>query len=113
MPAYAIAHLRDPEKLHPEVPEYIERIQATMDPFSGRFIVHGGAMDVREGRWPGSVVILEFPSMEDARDWYDSAAYQEILRLRTDHLEGDLIIVEGVGPGYDPAAKAAELRKLL
>jgi uncharacterized protein (DUF1330 family) len=110
MTAYVIAHLRDPEELHPEVLEYMERIQATMDPFSGRFIVHGGAVDVREGRWPGNVVMLEFPSVENARDWYESAAYQEILPLRADHLEGEVIIVEGVGPGYDPATKAAALR---
>ncbi|MEO3784139.1 DUF1330 domain-containing protein [Actinocorallia sp. B10E7] len=111
MTAYVIAHLRDPEKLHPEVLEYMERIQATMDPFSGRFIVHGGAVDVREGTWPGSVVMLEFPSGENARNWYGSAAYQAILPLRADHLEGEVIIVEGVGPGHAAAAKAAELRK--
>ncbi|MFI6458314.1 DUF1330 domain-containing protein [Streptosporangium amethystogenes] len=111
MTAYVIAHLRDPEELHPEVLEYMERIQATMDPFSGRFIVHGGAVDVREGRWPGSVVMLEFPSGENARDWYESAAYQAILPLRADRLEGEVIIVEGVGPGHDASAKAAELRK--
>jgi uncharacterized protein (DUF1330 family) len=110
MTAYAIAHLRDPEEFHPEVLEYMERIQATMDPFSGRFLVHGGAVDVREGRWPGSVVMLEFPSGENARDWYESAAYQAILPLRADHLEGDLIIVEGVGPGHTAAAKAAVIR---
>lgn len=111
MTAYAIAHLRDPEELHPEVLEYMERIQATLDPFSGRFIVHGGAVDVREGRWPGSVVMIEFPSGENARGWYESAAYQAILPLRADHLEGEVILVEGVGPDHDSAAMAAELRK--
>lgn len=113
MTAYAIAHLRDPEEIHPQVPEYMEKIQETMDPFSGRFIVHGGTVDVREGHWPGSVVVLEFPSPDHARDWYESAAYQAILPLRADHMEGDVIIVEGVGPGYDPAAKAAAIRRTL
>jgi uncharacterized protein (DUF1330 family) len=113
MTAYVIAHLRDPEKQHPDVAEYLERIQSTMDPFSGRFIVHGGAVDVREGQWPGSVVMLEFPSVENARDWYESAAYQAILPLRADHLEGEVIIVEGVEPDHDSAAMGAELRKAL
>ncbi|AQZ62844.1 Uncharacterized conserved protein [[Actinomadura] parvosata subsp. kistnae] len=113
MTAYVIAHLRDSDKPHPDVAEYLERIQSTMDPFSGRFIVHGGPVDVREGHWPGSVVMLEFPSMDHARDWYDSAAYQAILRLRADHLEGEVIIVEGVEPGHDSAAMGAELRKQL
>ncbi|TDD96440.1 DUF1330 domain-containing protein [Actinomadura rubrisoli] len=111
MTAYAIAHLRDPDEVHPEVLEYMERIQATLDPFSGRFIVHGGAVDVREGDWPGSVVMIEFPSGEDARGWYESDAYQAILPLRADHLEGEVILVEGVGPDHDSAAMAAEIRK--
>ncbi|GAA3105943.1 hypothetical protein [Nonomuraea salmonea] len=42
MTAYVIAHLRDPERLHQDVAEYLERIQSTLDPFSGRFVVHGG-----------------------------------------------------------------------
>ncbi|WP_106401199.1 DUF1330 domain-containing protein [Actinocorallia populi] len=113
MTAYAIAHLRDPEEFHPEVLEYMENIQATLDPFSGRFIVHGGAVDVREGQWPGSVVMIEFPSVENARGWYESAAYQAILPLRTDHLAGEVIIVEGVGPDHDAAAKAAGIRRSL
>jgi uncharacterized protein (DUF1330 family) len=111
MTAYVIAHLRDPEQLHPQVLEYLERIQATLDPFAGRFVVHGGPVDVREGRWPGSVVMLEFPTGEHARSWYASPAYQAILPLRTDHLEGEVIIVDGVGPDHDSAAMAAELRK--
>ncbi|MGW4502639.1 DUF1330 domain-containing protein [Micromonospora sp. NPDC004336] len=113
MTAYVIAHLRDPEEMHPEVLEYMERIQSTMDPFGGRFVVHGGPVDVREGTWPGSVVMLEFPSRESARDWYESDAYQAILPLRANHLEGEVIIVDGVGPDHDSAAMAAGIRESL
>lgn len=109
MTAYMLAHLRKPEALHPEVLEYMAKIQSALDPFSGRFLVHGGTVEVREGDWPGDVVLVEFPSMEHARGFYRSAAYQEILPLRTDHLEGELIIFEGVAPGYDAAATAAAL----
>ena len=38
--AYGIAHLKNPN-LHADVLEYLERIQATLDPFDGHFIVHG------------------------------------------------------------------------
>ncbi|GGO83084.1 DUF1330 domain-containing protein [Wenjunlia tyrosinilytica] len=109
MPAYAIAHLRTPNP-HPEVLEYLERIQSTLDPFDGRFLVHGADVDVIEGEWPGTVVVLEFPGAEQAHDWYASPAYQEILRLRTDHIEGEAIIVQGVGPDHDSAALAEGLR---
>ncbi|SHG23532.1 DUF1330 domain-containing protein [Streptoalloteichus hindustanus] len=113
MTAYAIAHLRRPETVHPEVFEYMERIQATLDPYSGRFVVHGGTVDVREGSWPGDVVMIRFPDMGRARAWYDSPAYQEILPKRADHLVGDVILVEGVGPDHDPARKAAAMRTAL
>jgi uncharacterized protein (DUF1330 family) len=109
MSAYALAHLYDPNS-HPEVLEYIERIQDTMDPYGGRFIVHGPAVDVREGEWPGTIVILEFPTVEQARAWYESPDYREILPLRTEHIRSDTIIVDGVGPDYDARATAAALR---
>lgn len=109
MTAYALAHLRTPN-LHPDVIDYIDRIQATLDPFGGRFVVHGAEVEVREGEWPGTVVIIEFPDVERARAWYESPEYQQILPLRTDHIEGDAIIVDGVAPDYDARATAAALR---
>lgn len=48
MPAYAFAHLRD-RKPHPEVYTYLERIQATLTPYSGRFLAHGDTLEVRRG----------------------------------------------------------------
>src|SRR5262245_16294966 len=109
MPAYALAHLREIDR-HSEVLEYLEKIQATLDPFSGQFVVHGGAIEVREGAWPGQLVIIEFPSMAEARSWYESPGYQRILPLRTNHIASDTILVEGVEADHDSATMAAELR---
>ena len=109
MPAYAVAHLHDPQ-INADVLEYLERIQATLDPFGGRFLVHGPTVEVREGKWPGTIVILEFPAADNARSWYESPAYQPILPLRTNHIQGDTIIVDGVPPDYDAAHTAAVLR---
>ncbi|MGY0058920.1 DUF1330 domain-containing protein [Streptomyces sp. LZ34] len=108
-PAFGLAHLRA-RTPHPDILEYLERIQATLDPYGGHFVIHTGELEVVEGDWPGSVVLIEFPGSAEARAWYESPAYQEILRLRTDHIEGDLILVEGVGPGYDPGERARKLR---
>ena len=99
MTAYALAHLRTPQ-INADVLDYIERIQATMDPYGGRFLVHGAPVEVREGSWPGTVVILEFPDIGSARAWYESPAYQQILPLRTAHIDGDTIIVDGVSGDY-------------
>ncbi len=97
MTAYAIAHLRTPQ-LNADVVDYIDRIQSTLDPFGGRFLVHGGDVDVREGEWPGTIVIIEFADAATAAAWYESPAYQDI---------------EGVPADYDPQATAAAFRALL
>ncbi|MFJ6794214.1 DUF1330 domain-containing protein [Streptomyces sp. NPDC091268] len=109
MTAYAIAHIR-PETLNEDVLRYIEEIQATMDPFEGRFLVHGREVEVKEGPWPGTIVVIGFPDIVKARAWYDSPAYQAILPLRTDHIAGEVILVEGVPAGYDARATATALR---
>ena len=109
MAAYALAHLYNPNP-HPEVIEYLERIQDTLDPFEGRFLVHGPKLTVAEGEWPGTLVIIEFPDVERAAAWYTSPAYQEILPFRTRNIDGVAILAEGVGPDYHPSSKAAEMR---
>jgi uncharacterized protein (DUF1330 family) len=108
--AYALAHLHNPSA-HPEVLEYLERIQGTLDPYQGRFLVHGPQVEVREGEWPGTLVIIEFPSADLARQWYESPGYQEILPLRTNNITGSAILVEGVRPDHDPAKMAAAMRE--
>lgn len=109
MATYALAHLR-PTAVTGEVLQYIEAIQDTMDPYGGRFLVHGADVEVVEGQWPGTVVLLEFPDGNAARAWYASPAYQRILPLRTRNVPGDVILVDGVGPDYHPRATAAKLR---
>ena len=57
-------------------------------------------------------MIVEFPSVDAAKDWYASPAYQEILPLRADNIEGDTLIVPGVAQPYSAAATAATLRAM-
>lgn len=59
---------------------------------------------------PGVIVVLEFPTIEAARTWYALPAYQELAPLRTRNIPGDLVLVDGVAPDYDPRATAAALR---
>ncbi|MFI0979786.1 DUF1330 domain-containing protein [Streptomyces sp. NPDC021093] len=110
MTAYAIAHI-GPGEVNEEVLTYMDRIQSTFAPFGGRFLVHFAQHEVLEGEWHGSPVLVSFPSLEAGRAWYESAAYQEILPLRTRHLAGDIILVDGVPEGYDAGATADGLRK--
>ncbi|MER6217752.1 MULTISPECIES: DUF1330 domain-containing protein [unclassified Streptomyces] len=109
MTAYAIAHLR-PQTMNEDILRYIEEIQSTMDPFGGRFLVHGTEAEVLEGPFTGAVVVISFPDIERARAWYASPAYQAILPLRTDHIPGEAVLVEGVPADYDARGRAAALR---
>jgi uncharacterized protein (DUF1330 family) len=110
MTAYAIGLLHPQPPLHDDVFVYMERIQATMDPFGGRFITHGKIPEVHEGEFDGAVVILEFPDIDRARAWYASPAYKEIIPLRADHIPSVIMLVDGVGTDHDAAALAAGLR---
>ncbi|CCK29134.1 hypothetical protein BN159_4755 [Streptomyces davaonensis JCM 4913] len=110
MTAYAIAHLREITP-HVEIAEYIERIGATFEPYGGRFLVHGvREQETVEGCWPGDVVMIEFPGIAEAREWWDSPAYRDIAPLRSRHITGDIILVQGVAEDYDPATTAQALR---
>jgi uncharacterized protein (DUF1330 family) len=96
MSAYAVAHMRR-VTMGPPIVEYLQRIDATLAPFGGRFLVHGGEVEVLEGSWPGHLIVIEFPDGDQARAWYDSDAYQKIVALRTDNSRSDVIVVDGVG----------------
>ncbi|MEU9214558.1 DUF1330 domain-containing protein [Streptomyces sp. NPDC048415] len=112
MPAYAIAHLQESSP-HPEIAEYMEGITATFEPYGGRFLVHATQHEVKEGSWPGHVVVISFPGIAEARAWWDSPAYQAIAPLRSRHVKGDIILIEGVSEGYDPTATAKSIREAL
>lgn len=102
MQAYAIAHLRN-VTLGPPIAHYLERIDATLTPFGGRFLVHGGDVESLEGGFDSAVVIIAFPDMAAARDWYQSDAYQAILPLRTENAECTAFLVQGAEDGHKAA----------
>ncbi|WP_445182768.1 DUF1330 domain-containing protein [Pseudonocardia sp. Cha107L01] len=99
MTAYAIANLRD-VNLGAGIVEYLERIDATLAPYQGHFIVHGDEPERMDGHWVGTPVVIAFPSVEHAQNWYASPSYQAILPLRTENSTSDTIIVGGVGPEH-------------
>jgi uncharacterized protein (DUF1330 family) len=82
MPAYFFVDIRefkDPAKMD----EYRSRVAPTVGKFGGRYIVRGGPFElVEETYQPVRLAMLEFPSMDQARRWYDSEEYRELKRLR-------------------------------
>ncbi|MFF0453383.1 DUF1330 domain-containing protein [Nocardia africana] len=99
MPAYAIAHLHDVD-VNAEIVEYLRRIDGTLAPFGGKFIVHGGRQMVAEGPADGVMIVIEFPDYDAARAWYASPEYQRILPLRLNNASGVAILAEHCGDDH-------------
>ena len=94
MAAYVIAEVNvtDP-KLYED---YKKLVPATVEKYGGRFAVRGGALETKEGGWnPARLVVLEFPTMEQARKWYHSPEYAPALALRLKAANAKVILVEG------------------
>jgi uncharacterized protein (DUF1330 family) len=97
MAAYLIANITitDSERFHiyrSQVPEVIEQ-------YGGRYLVRGGTVhplehDIGFDR----VVVIEFPSLEAARGFYDSPEYAPLLKLRMQTTKSHIAIVEGCVP---------------
>ncbi len=99
MSTLAIARLRD-VRMGPAIVSYLEAIDATLAPYGGHFLVHGGPYDRLEGDWSGDVIVIAFPDRMTARAWYDSPAYRAILPLRTENSVADVILIDTVSPGH-------------
>jgi uncharacterized protein (DUF1330 family) len=95
MPAYVIADVTvtDPATME----EYRRLVPPTLAKYGGRFVVRGGAHQTVEGDWkPNRLVILEFPSLEQAKRWYASEEYREPLAMRLRAGRTNLVMVDGL-----------------
>lgn len=94
MKAYVIVDvsITDPEKYE----AYKKLTPGSLVPFEGKFIVRGGDTETLEGSWkPGRIVILEFPSLNQARAWWSSEGYAPAKALRQSASVTQMILVEG------------------
>ena len=70
--------------------------QEIFDKFNGKVIGLDDQVEAVEGSWPFTrTVIIEFPSKELARSWYESDEYQSVVGLRHDSATSNLVIVSG------------------
>jgi uncharacterized protein (DUF1330 family) len=95
MAAYVIADIEvtDPARFA----EYRQHVPATLAAYGGRFLVRGGEHEVVEGNWmPRRLVMLEFPSLAQARQWYDSEEYRGPKAMRLAASNANLVFVGGV-----------------
>ncbi len=76
--------------------EYGQRIGATLEPYGGKFLAAAPGERIEGTAQPLTSVIIEFPSMNALKQWYDSAAYRELRELRRGAVDADILFVEGV-----------------
>ena len=95
MSAYLVVEVdvKDPERYA----DYRVMVPPTLEPYGGKFLVRGGAVETLEGKWqPSRVVVIEFDSVELAKRWWDSDEYRAARDLRQATAETKMIVVEGV-----------------
>jgi uncharacterized protein (DUF1330 family) len=96
MAAYVIYQgvVTDPEQYD----RYKARAAETIAAAGGRYVVRGGDIEVLEGEAPpGRTVVLEFPTMQAARDWYHGADYVDTRKMRDGAAQARMYVVDGVG----------------
>jgi uncharacterized protein (DUF1330 family) len=77
--------------------QYRAKAPATVEAYGGKFLARGGNLEVLEGELPHKrLVILEFPTRQDAIAWYNSPEYQEILPLRLSSSSGIFAVLDGM-----------------
>jgi uncharacterized protein (DUF1330 family) len=75
--------------------DYAPSVAGTLQRYGGRFLT-SGKLTALEGNAPQRFVIIAFDSVEKARDWYGSPAYQPLLAIRQKTATSTLFIAEGL-----------------
>jgi len=94
MPAYLIGQvtIHDPA----EYEKYLTGFMDAFAPFDGRVLVAAEDVEVLEGTWPRTrTVVLEFPSLDHAKHWYESPRYQAIAQHRFKAATSNIILADG------------------
>ena len=97
MPAYVVVDIevRDPVTYE----TYKALASSAVARFGGRYIVRGAPCETLEGSWqPKRFVILEFPSVARAREWWDSEEYRPARDIRNASAATEMIVVDGYAP---------------
>ena len=96
MPAYLIALRKAPVKDPDAMAEYQRRTRAMKTKFDMSPRVVYGDIQSLEGNPPDGMILLEFPTIEEARAWYDNPEYQDALPFRQQAADYDMFIVQGL-----------------
>ena len=95
MAAYVIVEIEIIDPVGYE--EYKKQAAAAVHKYGGKYIARGGKTEVLEGDWnPKRIVVLQFESMERAKEWLNCEEYREPRKMRHKTAKTNMILVEGV-----------------
>ena len=82
---------------HQRYEDYKQISSSSIQAYGGRFIVRGGKVQTLEGEWaPQRFVIIEFPSVDRAIEWWNSPEYAPGKKLRHETAHSKMVVVEGI-----------------
>jgi uncharacterized protein (DUF1330 family) len=95
MPAYVIVDINVTDPVQYE--EYKQLAPAAVARYGGKYLARGGAVEVLEGGWaPNRLVILEFESIERAKEWLESPEYQDAKQIRHRAASSNMVAIAGL-----------------
>jgi uncharacterized protein (DUF1330 family) len=97
MPVYLVAEIeiKDPEMYS----RYVEKVPGVIERFGGRYLSQGGRVTPMSGNWnPERMILIEFPTLEQLQQCFNSSDYLEIAPFRTQSTHSRSIIVDGLVP---------------
>ena len=100
MSAYLIANvdIKDSERIQ----DYLKATPLIIKQFGGKFLVRGGDFEICEGNWnPKRIVLVEFESMQKAKEFYNSPEYKVIIDIRQSSAYTEWVFVDGLTTEYD------------
>ncbi len=77
--------------------DYADAVPSTISAYGGRYLIAGGSVETIEGDWdPKRIIVIEFESLERAREWCGSEKYRELRELRRETSQAKILLVNGV-----------------
>lgn len=84
--------VRDPERYK----DYVAAAKPAFEKYGANFLARGGEMIELEGQARSRNVVIEFPSLQAARDCYHSPEYQIAAKIRQEVADAEMVLVDGV-----------------
>ena len=73
-----------------------DRLVEAVGAYGGRYIIRTGAIEAKGGSFtPSRMAVAEFESIDQIRDLFNDAKFQELRRLRSSFAHANVFVVEG------------------